>query len=55
MDKIKECQNEYFDAEKNKILFGDTNKLQDWLSDNLSQGKIIDKVKLIVKKLSRIR
>ncbi|MCM1723055.1 SIR2 family protein [Bacteroides ovatus] len=49
MDKIKECQNEYFDAEKNKILFGDTNKLQDWLSDNLSQGKIIDKVKLMLK------
>jgi len=40
---------EYFDPAKNKLLFGNTDKLSIWLSENSEQAKIIDKVKLILK------
>jgi len=39
----------HFDSEKNKILFGSTDKLADWIAENLDQGKIIDKIKLMLK------
>jgi hypothetical protein len=39
----------HFDPAKNKVLFGSTDKLADWLAENLDQGKIIDKIKLMLK------
>ena len=39
---------EFFESTKNKIFFGNTNKLSEWVSDN-DQGKIIDKIKLMIK------
>lgn len=38
-----------FDPAKNKILFGSTDKLVDWIAEDLDQGKIIDKIKLMLK------
>lgn len=40
---------EYFDPSKNKILFGSTDKLADWISEGIEQAKIIDKIKLMLK------
>src|ERR1700761_5626266 len=40
---------EYFDPIKNKIFFGNTNKLIDWIKEIPDQGKIIEKVKLMLK------
>lgn len=40
---------EYFDSSKNKILFGSTDKLTDWISEGIEQAKIIDKIKLMLK------
>ncbi len=37
----------YFDPAKNKVLFGSTNKLADWIAENLEQGKIIDKTQAV--------
>lgn len=39
----------YFDPTKNKIYFGSTDKLSDWTGENFDQGKIIDKIKLMLK------
>lgn len=39
----------YFEPTKNKIFFGSTDKLIDWISVGLDQGKIIDKIKLMLK------
>lgn len=39
----------HFDPIKNKVHFGSTNKLTDWIAENLEQGKIIDKIKLMLK------
>lgn len=38
-----------FDPAKNKVLFGSTDKLVDWLSEDLDQRKVIDKIKLMLK------
>lgn len=39
----------HFNPAKNKVLFGSTDKLADWIAENLDQGKIIDKIKLMLK------
>ncbi|WP_439484311.1 SIR2 family protein [Cyclobacterium plantarum] len=39
----------HFDPAKNKVLFGSTDKLADWIAEDLDQGKIIDKIKLMLK------
>jgi len=38
-----------FDPAKNKIFFGNTNKLADWIKELTDQGKVIEKVKLMLK------
>lgn len=41
---------QYFDSAKNKIFFGNADKLPDWLSENSNnQGKVISKIKLMLK------
>lgn len=39
----------HYDPTKNKIYFGSTDKLQDWLDDSKDQAKVIEKVKLMLK------
>ena len=39
----------HFDASKNKVFFGNTNKLADWIDEGIEQGKVIDKIKLMLK------
>ena len=39
----------HFDPTRNKVLFGSTDKLADWIAEDLDQGKIIDKIKLMLK------
>lgn len=39
----------HFESTKNKIYFGNIDKLSDWISDGLDQGKIIDKIRLMLK------
>lgn len=39
----------YFEPTKNKIYFGSTDKLSDWLIEYPDQGKIISKIKLMLK------
>lgn len=39
----------YFNPEENNIFFGGTNKLDDWVKNELDQGIIIDKIKLMLK------
>ncbi|SFT51119.1 SIR2-like domain-containing protein [Algoriphagus locisalis] len=39
----------HFDQAKNKVLFGSTDKLADWMDEDLDQRKIIDKIKLMLK------
>jgi len=39
----------HFDPSKNRIFFGNTDKLYDWIEADPDQSKIIDKVKLILK------
>ncbi|MDB5121835.1 MAG: hypothetical protein JWN56_3053 [Sphingobacteriales bacterium] len=39
----------HFDPTKNKVLFGSTNKLSDWVAENDDQAKVIDKIKLMLK------
>ncbi|WP_299779207.1 SIR2 family protein [uncultured Formosa sp.] len=39
----------HFEPTKNKIFFGNTDKLADWIAEDLDQGKIIDKIKLMLK------
>lgn len=41
---------EYFDPDKNRIFFGNTDKLVEWLSENSdNQGKVISKIRLMLK------
>lgn len=39
----------HFEPTKNKIFFGNTDKLTDWHVDSIDQVKIIDKIKLMLK------
>lgn len=39
----------HFNPDKNKILYGNTDKLAEWISENLDEGKIIDRIKLMLK------
>lgn len=39
----------HFEPTKNKIYFGSTDKLNDWINENLEQSKIIEKIKLMLK------
>jgi hypothetical protein len=39
----------YFEPSSNKIFFGSTNKLIDWQAENLDQGKIVEKIRLLLK------
>ncbi|WP_052496626.1 SIR2 family protein [Pedobacter lusitanus] len=39
----------HFDSSKNRIFFGNTDKLNDWIEADPDQSKIIDKVKLMLK------
>lgn len=39
----------HFEPTKNKIYFGSTDKLKDWLEDSQDQTKVIEKVKLMLK------
>ncbi|SHJ67801.1 SIR2-like domain-containing protein [Reichenbachiella agariperforans] len=39
----------HFDPAKNKVLFGSTDKLADWIAEDTDQSKIIDKIKLMLK------
>lgn len=38
-----------FDTSQNKVFFGSTDKLSDWVSEELDQGKIVDKIKIMLK------
>lgn len=40
---------QHFDIEKNKIFFGNTNKLKEWASDVEDQNRVIEKVRLMLK------
>ena len=39
----------YFEPTSNKIFFGSTDKLIAWQAENLDQGKIIEKIRLLLK------
>jgi len=39
----------YFDEDKNKIFFGSTDKLQEWLTDGNEPAKIIERIRLMLK------
>jgi hypothetical protein len=39
----------HFEPTKNKILIGNTDKLAYWIAEGLDQGKIIDKIRLMLK------
>ncbi|WP_372756192.1 hypothetical protein [Labilibaculum sp.] len=39
----------HFEPTRNKVFFGNTDKLSDWIAEDLEQGKIIDKIKLMLK------
>ena len=39
----------HFNPEKNKIFFGNTDKLNDWIVEGIDQAIIIDKIKLMLK------
>ncbi|MCO6163961.1 SIR2 family protein [Flavobacterium sp. NRK F7] len=39
----------YFEQTKNKIFFANSNKLSEWTNENIEQGKIVDKIKLMLK------
>ena len=38
----------HFDPTKNKVFFGNTDKLADWIAESIEQAKVIDKIKLIM-------
>jgi len=40
---------EYFEPTKNKIFFGNSDKLSEWINEKMDQAKIIDKIKLMIK------
>lgn len=39
----------HFDPKKNKVFFGNSDKLTDWNAEGIDQAKIIDKIKLMLK------
>lgn len=39
----------HFNPEKNKVFFGNTDKLADWIMESIDQAKIIDKIKIMLK------
>ncbi|BDB53809.1 hypothetical protein GENT5_01140 [Flavobacterium ammoniigenes] len=39
----------HFEPTKNKVLFGSSDKLADWITEGIDQGKIIDKIRLMLK------
>ncbi|MDR5590491.1 SIR2 family protein [Christiangramia sp. SM2212] len=39
----------YFEPTKNKIFFGNSDKLSEWTNESMDQAKIIDKIKLMMK------
>src|SRR5690606_35526237 len=39
----------HFDPTKNKVFFGNTDKLADWIAESIDQAKVIDKIKLMLK------
>lgn len=39
----------HFDPIKNKVLFGSTDKLIDWIAEGIDQRKVIDKIRLMLK------
>ena len=39
----------HFDPTKNKVFFGNSDKLADWITESIDQAKIIDKIKLMLK------
>ena len=39
----------HFNPAKNKIFFGSTDKLSDWIAESIDQAKVIDKIKLMLK------
>ena len=42
-------KNAIFDITKNKLFFGNIDKLHDWNDGEISQAKIIEKVKMTLK------
>lgn len=38
-----------FEITKNKVFFGNTDKLDEWLTDDEDQGKVVDKIKNMLK------
>ena len=42
-------KNAIFDITKNKLFFGNIDKLHDWNEGEISQAKIIEKVKMTLK------
>ncbi|PTL27239.1 hypothetical protein C3V39_09570 [Prevotella sp. oral taxon 820] len=42
-------KNAIFDITKNRVFFGSIDKLQDWNDGEISQAKIIEKVKMTLK------
>jgi hypothetical protein len=40
---------ELFDPKRNRVFFGNTDKLDEWISDDLDQKKIVDKLKIMLK------
>jgi hypothetical protein len=39
----------HFDPAKNRIFFGNKDKLADWIAESTDQAKVIDKIKLMLK------
>lgn len=39
----------HFDPTKNKVLFGNSDKLADWINEDPNQAKVVDKIKLMLK------
>tara|TARA_R110002012_G_scaffold99170_1_gene237079 strand:- start:2364 stop:3830 length:1467 start_codon:yes stop_codon:yes gene_type:complete len=46
---MEQNQKTHFDPNKNKIFFGNTDKLNDWIVEGMNQALIIDKIKLMLK------
>ncbi len=40
---------EYFDLSKNKIFFGNEDKLKNWVEEDIKQGNIVDRIRLMLK------
>lgn len=39
----------HFEPTKNKVLFGSTDKLANWIAESIDQAKVIDKIRLMLK------